>query len=110
MMGSKWMVDAKGKGESGDDDIKEVMQTLDFEGFVASQGGLADAVQKWADECGYRISDRGGCIDSWHVGVPFDDLEQAIVYLTNMTAKFSTAIGHGLLRFELKTWSREFWK
>jgi hypothetical protein len=111
---SKWMVDAKGNGgDAGAEATKKVAQSDmghdDFREFVAAHGGLAASVQAWIEECGYHVTDRGGGGGSWHVGVPFDDLETAFPYLANMTAKFSAAIGAGLLRFELKTWSRKDW-
>lgn len=109
MAGSKWMVDAKGLGEGSGKSIKEVLKDLDFERFLESQGSLAAAVQHFANASGYLISDRGGGGGSWHIGVPFDDLDNAVKYIELMTTRFSKAIGAEILRFELKTWSASGW-
>jgi hypothetical protein len=109
-MGSKWMVDVKGKGgEGGEEAVQKVLQDIDFKEYIESQGGLATAVQQWL-EYKYSISDCGAGGGSWHLGMPFDNLMQAVTCLDDVTTQFAKAIACGLLRVELKTWSLDCWR
>jgi hypothetical protein len=111
MGGSKWMVDVEGSnGEGGGKAAKAALQSLDFAQLIEAQGSLAATVQAFIVENNYAITDRGGGDGSWHVGVPFNDLDEAVEYLKIITKKFSVAIGGGLLRVELKTWSTAHWR
>ena len=111
-MSSKWMGDVKGQGgEAGGPAIRRVLSSGDFDALIDEAGGLASKVQKTIAECGYEASDRGGGGEgSWHIGVPFMELEDAVKYLVMMTDTFSKAIYAGILHMELKTWSRNCWK
>ena len=110
-MGSKWMVDCCGESGEGDERaMKQVLKDMDFGNFIEKQGSLAATVQKAIEDKGYRITDRGGGDGSWHIGVPFDDLAAAAAYTEYMTTLFSKAIGMGLLRFKVQTWSTSLWK
>ena len=110
-MPSKWMVDVKGSsGEAGAKAMQQALQDVDFVGFIEKQGALAARVQNTITSLGYKPTDRGGGAESWHIGVPFDKLDDAFVYTRVMADTFQKAIGYGFLRLELKTWSREAWK
>lgn len=109
-MAPKWMVDCNGdEGEAGASDMIRALGDLDFAGYIERQGGLASSVQRAIVDYGASITDRGGGGGRWHIGVPFDDLDDAKDYLDYMTRTFSSAIASGSLRFALKTWSREAW-
>lgn len=109
-MPSKWMVDIKGKeGEGGGRTLKRVLTDLDFPEFINKQGSLAATVQSEIEKYGYTITDRGAGGGSWHIGVPFQDLESAVFYLYLLTDIFQNAIAAELLQFELKTWSPSSW-
>ena len=83
---------------------------LDFVKFLERQGGLASAIQNWIVEHGFHATDRGGGGGGWHIGVPFDSLDNAADYLHAITEAFSKAIVYEELRFELKTWSASVWE
>lgn len=108
---SKWMVDCYGQGEGNSTALREALVDLDLARFIEKQGGLASAVQETIAGLGYVVSDRGGGMrGDWHLGVPFDDLDEAVSYLGAITTCFMGAIGCGLLRFALKTWSQKSWQ
>jgi|HubBroStandDraft_4_1064222.scaffolds.fasta_scaffold00029_40 hypothetical protein len=116
-MPTKWMIDAKGSGgDGGDKTTKEyAMQVLGgndaaFAALIDMQGGLSTSVQKHIADMGYQASDRGAGGGDWHVGVGFNVLDDAVQYLDAMTRTFAAAIAAGMLRFELKTWTRSMWK
>jgi hypothetical protein len=106
----KWMVDVKGTGEGGEEALKEFVSTFDGSNLIDAQGGLASSVQQYAEESGYEVTDKGAGRGKWHIGVPFEELEEATKYLKLMTNKFKSAISKRLVRFELKTWSADNWK
>jgi hypothetical protein len=111
MGGSKWMVDVKGNnGEGGGKAARAALASLDFAQLIEAQGSLAATVQAFIIDNEYAITDRGGGDGSWHIGVPFNDIEEAVEYLKIITNKFAFAIGGGLLRAELKTWSPAHWR
>jgi hypothetical protein len=111
IMPSKWMVDVVSmRGESGEAEMKEAIESLDFAKLIESQGGLAASIQAKIVEYGYRITDRGGGCNSWHIGVPFDELDEAVEYLKKLTVDFRAAIAMGMIQFELKTWTISMWQ
>jgi hypothetical protein len=110
-MGSKWMVDCHGSGGEGQQkNMQKCMEDANFAAFIQRQGSIAAAVQNFIIQMGYHISDRGGGMGDWHVGVPFDNLSEAVVYLDLMTTVFARAIGNNILCFSLKTWSNSCWR
>lgn len=109
-MGSKWMVDAKGSGNASDKTMGDALKDQDFEAFIEKQGGLSAAVQKFAQDRGFVVTDRGGGPCGWHIGVPFDELSAAVPYLDELVWQFAKALACSMLRVELKTWSAEAWK
>lgn len=106
----KWMVDAKGTGEGGEGAMKEFLDTTNGGDLIDAQGGLASSVRQYAGESGYEITDAGAGGGKWHIGVPFEELEEATKYLKLMTDRFKSAISKRMVRFELKTWSVDNWK
>ena len=109
-MGVKWMVDCVGTTTISKADMHQAMQDKDVKEMLDKQGGLSQAARQQIESLGYKVADEGGGMTGWHMGVPFDQLSDAVDYLSHMTATFAKAIGWGMLRFALKTWSRECWK
>ena len=98
---SKWMCDVIGKQLASEDSMKNACEneitTESLEKFIGNRGSLPNAVKEKIKQLGYQWSDSGGGCSSWHLGVPFDDLIEACVYLSKMTFIFHDAIRCGLL-------------
>lgn len=109
-MSSKWMVDVKGQGCV---DTERVLADLEMEedlkDSLCQSGGLITAVRNRIEAGGHSISDSGGGGCSWHLGVPFDELEEAVGYVKYISSAFASAIRAKMLRVELKTWSYNRW-
>jgi len=102
-----WMVDVKGKGAGTGEDIEEGLESLDF--FEMTEkigGGLAKSIRGVIEENGFKITDAGGCVESWHLGVPCNEIDSRRL-CTLIYMKFGKAIKAGLILVERKFWG---WK
>ncbi|MDE2099497.1 MAG: hypothetical protein KGL39_19755 [Patescibacteria group bacterium] len=110
-MPHKWMVDVLGSvARASMEDMNKVMNDQNFREFMEKEGELASNVQRFIMEHGYEATDKGGGIDSWHIGVPFDTLEKACVYLGLLESNYFNQVAVGFLKFRLMSWSKDAWK
>ena len=110
---SKWMCDVKGRNPTSEENLEQQVTGgithESLEKFIGNRGGIPENVQTFIRSLGYEWTDSGGGVDNWHLGVPFDSLVEASIYLDKITIKFKIAIANEFLRFELKTWSPKDW-
>jgi hypothetical protein len=104
----QWMVDVVGccSEEScpTDEQLKEVLGTLDFRKFISERSGIAAAVQEYVESFDFVITDSGGGAGGWHIGVPCNenDCRKLCRLLHN---RFGSAIKAGLIKVV-----RHFWQ
>lgn len=65
--------------------------------------------EDFLDEIGEKGTIRGASDCSWHTGLLFHTLTDAVQFLEKITDRFKQEIGKGLLWFELKTWDKKAW-
>ncbi len=71
-----WMVDIYGDyGEAGEKEMEKVLNDLDFKSYIEAQGSIPSTIQKFIENQGFKITDRGGGVGGWNIGVPCNDGE-----------------------------------
>lgn len=113
IMKYKWMCDIIGNQPALSGEIEGVIENgitnESIEDFIGNRGNLPTNVKEFVKESGFLWTDSGGGPDSWHIGVPFNDLFHACYFLNLVTTKFSKAISCGFLKFRLMSWSKDTW-
>jgi len=99
-----WMVDVCGNCcEVEVDSIERVSKDLDFENFINSCGSVAESVQNSIRSWGFKITDSGGGVGGWHVGVPCDDYHSEQL-CSLLHKKFAYAIEKGYITVYKRFW------
>jgi len=69
-----WMVDVCGNcSEVDTNTMEQALEDLNIENFICKNGSIAESVQSAIRSWGFKITDRGGGVGGWHIGVPCDD-------------------------------------
>lgn len=100
-----WMIDVEGQySESGDEDMKEALTSFDFKEYLDKSSVFAFAIQRELEQFGIKITDRGGSISHWHLGVPCNN-KQADFVCEVLYRKFGKTIRSGYIKVKKKFWS-----
>lgn len=98
-----WVVDVKGRSDSGEAAIKEVLENLDFKDFMKKHGSLPDEIRKFINESGFRLEGCGGSTRSWHIGVICNEPDSRR-FCAMVQQRYRKAIDSKAIWLEKKFW------